>query len=77
MARPKRKKHTAENTPNGWVADLLDDGTLQVWPLNDLRPHVVDGKGECWCRPRPDGNIMVHNSMDRREEYERGERVPT
>jgi len=41
-----------------------------VYPVNDLREHSVAG---CWCRPTDDDGIMVHNSLDRREIYERGE----
>lgn len=44
-----------------------------VYPLNDFREHETDGK-PCWCNPRveEDGELVVHNSMDRREEYEQG-----
>lgn len=44
----------------------------EVVPVNDLRPHSI-GDG-CWCDPHYDGGILVHNSMDCREAYERGER---
>jgi hypothetical protein len=44
----------------------------EVWPLNDLRPHV-EGKN-CWCAPFREDGVLVHNSMDGRERYERGER---
>lgn len=48
-----------------------------VVPLNDLKEHALSV--ECWCRPKvdDDDNIVVHNSMDGRELYERGERLPT
>ena len=50
---------------------------LHVYPLNDLREHVVDG-GECWCRPsETTEGVIVHNAIDCREEYERGERKPS
>lgn len=42
-----------------------------VYPLNDLRDHVPDDPN-CWCRPAWDEGILVHNAMDRREEYEEG-----
>jgi hypothetical protein len=45
-----------------------------VWPLNDLREHDPDDQA-CWCRPRWDGGVLVHNAMDRREEYEEGRRL--
>lgn len=44
-----------------------------VMPLKDLREHVVS-EG-CWCGPVEDEGVMVHNSMDGREAYERGERL--
>jgi hypothetical protein len=42
-----------------------------VVPVDDLREHSVTG---CWCRPTDDDGILVHNSLDGREHYERGER---
>lgn len=59
--------------PDGW----------HVWPLDDLREHMIDEPGEfpgCWCLPvwepvaTNDGNICVlvsHNSLDGREVLER------
>lgn len=53
--------------------------TTHVYPLNDMREHIVDG-GTCWCKPRVEycgfGRVVVHNSADGREAYERGERKP-
>jgi len=46
------------------------DGT-HVYPVNDLREHSVT---DCWCGPVDDDGIVVHNSRDGREMYERGER---
>lgn len=45
-----------------------------VWPLDDFREHEPDNQ-TCWCRPRFDGDVLVHNAMDRREEYEQGRRM--
>jgi hypothetical protein len=42
-----------------------------VFPVEDLREHSVMG---CWCSPVDDDGVIVHNSLDRRELYERGER---
>lgn len=42
-----------------------------VYPLNDLREHNTDG-AECWCNPQHDGDMIIHNSMDCREEFEQG-----
>jgi hypothetical protein len=41
-----------------------------ILPLNDLRPHTLS---DCWCQPADDDGVIVHNSMDQRERYERGE----
>jgi hypothetical protein len=49
---------------------------LHVYPLNDLREHQMSI--DCWCKPTPledEPNVIVHHSMDKREEYENG-RVP-
>lgn len=46
-----------------------------VTPRDDLREHI-DGM-DCWCRPERHPEfltIVIHNSMDRREEYETGKR---
>jgi hypothetical protein len=56
-----------------WWA-LIDDNLVHVFPVNDLREHELTLK--CWCHPVLD-EIVTHNSMDRREEYERGERKPS
>lgn len=51
---------------------------VHTYPVDDLRPHVVGGcpLAECWCHPRVydafGGIHIVHNSLDRREEYEQG-----
>ncbi len=59
---------SAGPTTHGWTAE-----SGEVTPINDLREHV---RGEtCWCRPSWDEHILVHNSMDRREEYERGRKM--
>lgn len=44
-----------------------------VYPVDDLREHVLKGVA-CWCRPELDEEyeVVIHNSMDRREEYEEG-----
>lgn len=51
--------------------------TLHVVPCNDLKPHVVDDEGSCWCEPLydEDDNLYVHNSADGREAYETGQRA--
>lgn len=62
-----------EKATNGATATALAwkvDGN-HVYPTNDLREHSVSN---CWCRPIDDDGVMVHNSLDGREEFERGDR---
>lgn len=59
-------------TAAGWEAFFYDDGFREVIPQSDLRPHD-DGFG-CWCEPFDEDGVCVHNSMDGRERFERGER---
>ena len=54
---------------HGWLA------MVHVYPVNDLKEHTTD---RCWCNPtEEDGNILIHNSMDKREQFETGERKPS
>ncbi len=46
--------------------------------VDDLREH--DLSLDCWCNPVADGeepSVIVHNSLDGREAFERGEREPS
>lgn len=43
---------------------------IHVVPLGDLREHV--SSLDCWCKPRDDDGVVIHNSMDQRETYEEG-----
>lgn len=62
---------------DGWQSlGQTDDLPACVYPLNDLREHDADSPA-CWCHPLFDDGILIHNSMDLREEYERGERKPS
>lgn len=47
---------------------------LQVIPVDDLREHSLKN---CWCEPRDEDGVIVHNTLDGRELYERGERKPS
>ena len=52
-----------------------------VTPKDDIYRHVVDRKGSCWCCPvlddtDPEEITFMHNSYDRREDYEEGLRKP-
>lgn len=47
-----------------------------VLPIGDLREH--EERLGCWCRPVRDEDeprVIVHNSMDQRETYERGRKT--
>jgi hypothetical protein len=56
----------------GWVNREDDDGYLHVLPIGDTRDHIEELG--CWCEPAHDEecDMVVHNSHDRREEFERG-----
>jgi hypothetical protein len=47
----------------------------EVIPLADLREHA-QGEG-CWCDPFERDGVLLHNSADERELFERGERKPS
>lgn len=51
-----------------------DDVPACVYPLDDLREHEPDNT-QCWCKPYFDDGVLVHNSMDRREDYEQGRKL--
>jgi len=57
-----------------WLAILTESGERHAIPIDDLRPH--DETEACWCAPFADREVIVHNSMDLREKYERGELRP-
>lgn len=56
-----------------WGVYHAADGSAHVIPEADLKPHVESDC--CWCDPYDDDGVVVHNSMDRREEYERGRKA--
>jgi hypothetical protein len=56
------------------VSWLVLSCPAEVKPLDDVREHD-DGLG-CWCGPTDDDGVIVHNSADGRELYERGDRRP-
>lgn len=58
----------ADDVP-GSIKDWLATPDCVV-PLDDLRAHDALSD-ECWCGPRLDGGILVHNSADGREVSER------
>ncbi len=50
---------------------FIEDGEKHVVPDDDKREHVLASQ-ECWCRPFLDDDIIVHNSLDGREDHESG-----
>lgn len=58
---------------DGWNLTGPVAGLWHNYPVQDLREHALDGL-TCWCRPTLDpeseGLLVVHNSADRREDYE-------
>jgi len=46
-----------------------------VIPVDDYREHECST--DCWCKPKEDEDVYdlwIHNALDQREFYERGER---
>lgn len=46
-----------------------------IVPLDDLKEHEIHRF--CWCRPvatADDDDVLVHNSLDGREQFETGSR---
>jgi hypothetical protein len=55
------------------VTEWLAADSGHIIPLDDLREHECTP--DCWRKPEQDSqepSIYIHNSMDRREEYESG-----
>ena len=52
----------------GWVIHRID-GFRHIVPTDEL--HAVDN---CHCQPVEDDYLVIHNSFDGREKFERGER---
>jgi hypothetical protein len=59
-------------------ANCCEPATAHVVPMGDLREH--DCSVSCWCKPTEDDEVaglFVHHSMDGREQFEAGERMPS
>lgn len=61
----------------------IEPFTNHVFPMNDLFPHNTNS-AECSCHPKVTnvmaydvvvGQLIIHNSYDRREVYEHLERL--
>jgi len=60
-----------------WAVDPGHHGANQVYPLRDLKEHLLERP--CWCNPSYDeeDDILIHNAADEREKFETGERKPS
>lgn len=64
-------------TLGGWLCSDYVTYT-HVSPIADYKPHVLSNTKGCWCRPRIlFGKIVLHHSMDKREDFEEGHRKPS
>lgn len=64
---------------SGWRVDVVHEPEhgIHVVPVDDLREHTCSCT--CWCRPVDDHeepDVWMHNSLDQRERYEKGELRP-
>jgi len=48
--------------------------TQHIYPVEDMKPHVLDGD-TCWCCPCVEDDLVIHNAMDERETYEQGRKL--
>lgn len=57
------------------MSEIVDEyADIHIIPLNDFKEHIQSKN--CWCNPKSleyDDQVIVHNAMDQREKYERGE----
>lgn len=54
----------------GWAVYVSQTGAIHILPEDDLAAHSRNP--DCWCGPEAiSGAGWVHNSKDRREEFER------
>lgn len=78
---PRMRTQQQPTHDHSWQHDEGLGLPEEVHPLNDLRPHVIQGdrtatdRKPCWCKPVDDGYCIVHNALDGREEYEIGRRM--
>lgn len=68
---------TIEPVIHDWSRDHGGTDPEEIYPNNDLRPHVLGGRSPCWCNPIDDEGTIVHNALDGREAFEDGVRKPS
>ncbi len=65
-----QKPAAEEKSDFGQWDVILKDGVQHVVPRNDLICHLY--ATECWCKPIIEAKIVVHHSLDGREERDDG-----
>lgn len=77
----KEKHWLVLNIGNNWQAIMPNNDTephakvVLIWP--DGRKQAEIASGDCPCKPALDfkDRLVIHNSFDKREEYERGDKA--
>ena len=59
----------SEQVSKGWRYHTDHRTPRHVWPENDMTRHVVNGQ-QCWCKPATEDGVVIHHSLDGREERE-------
>ena len=54
---------------------MSENADIHVMPINDWREHQQSRT--CWCHPEDDEGIIIHKSIDGREDFETGKRLPS
>lgn len=64
--------NTKQDKTFGWDGyRSIKDGEVHIIPVNDDLQHTC--YKTCWCEPRELDDLQwMHNSFDRREDYENG-----
>lgn len=57
---------------HGWQTDSGGYEPAEIYPINDLKPHILGGRSPCWCKAVDDEGVIVHNAMDGREAFQDG-----
>lgn len=54
---------------------MSENADIHVMPINDLLEHQQSRN--CLCNPEDDEGVIIHNSLDGRENFETGKRLPS
>lgn len=58
------------NSNPGWGVYREDLILPHVAPIDDLLEHIIDDEATCWCKPTVDADVIIHHSIDLREDNE-------